>query len=75
MVIAAGIALTGLIGLSRVYLRVHWLSDVSSGWALGVSCFSAVAIVVLVIAHIRDNPRRNERVTELDPGAGAGAGH
>jgi hypothetical protein len=51
------------------------MSDVTSGWALGVSCFSAVAVVVLVITHIRDNPRRHDRVTELDPGAGAGAGH
>jgi membrane protein DedA with SNARE-associated domain/membrane-associated phospholipid phosphatase len=73
LVIAAGIALTVLIGLTRVYLRVHWLSDVSAGWALGVSCFSAVAAVVLVVAHIRDNPRR-VRAPELDPGAGAGAG-
>ncbi len=75
LVISAGILLTGLIGLTRVYLRVHWLSDVTSGWALGVSCFSAVAIVVLVIAHIRDNSRRHERAPQLDPGAGAGAGH
>ena len=73
--IAAGIALTGLVGVTRIYLRVHWMSDVTSGWALGVSCFSAVAVVVLVITHIRDNPRRHDRVTELDPGAGAGAGH
>jgi membrane protein DedA with SNARE-associated domain/membrane-associated phospholipid phosphatase len=74
-VIAAGIALTGLIGITRIYLRVHWMSDVTSGWALGVSSFSAVAIVVLVIAHIRDNSRRHERAPKLDPGAGAGAGH
>ncbi len=74
-VIAAGILLTALIGLTRVYLRVHWLSDVTSGWALGVSCFSAVAIVVLVIAYIRDNSRRHERAPKLDPGARAGAGH
>jgi membrane protein DedA with SNARE-associated domain/membrane-associated phospholipid phosphatase len=75
LVIAAGIVLTVLIGLSRIYLRVHWLSDVSSGWALGVSCYAAAAVVVLVIAHIRDNPRRHERAPQLDPGAGAGAGH
>jgi undecaprenyl-diphosphatase len=73
LVIAGGIALTALIGLTRVYLRVHWLSDVSSGWALGVACFSAVAAVVLVVAHIRDNPRR-VHAPELDPGAGSGAG-
>jgi undecaprenyl-diphosphatase len=73
LVIAGGIALTAVIGLTRVYLRVHWLSDVSAGWALGVSVFSAVAAVVLVIAHIRDNPRR-VGPPELDPGARAGAG-
>jgi membrane protein DedA with SNARE-associated domain/membrane-associated phospholipid phosphatase len=72
LVIAAGIALTALIGLTRAYLRVHWLSDVSSGWALGASCYALAAAVVLVIAHIRDNPPR-ERAPELDRGAGAGA--
>ena len=74
LLVAGGILLAGLIGLTRVYLRVHWLSDVSAGWALGASCFSAVAAVVLVVAYIRDNPRR-DRSPELDPGARAGAGH
>jgi membrane protein DedA with SNARE-associated domain/membrane-associated phospholipid phosphatase len=73
LLIAAGIALTVLIGLTRVYLRVHWMSDVSAGWALGASCFSAVAAVVLVVGHIRDNPRRHERAPEPDPAARAGA--
>jgi membrane protein DedA with SNARE-associated domain/membrane-associated phospholipid phosphatase len=72
LVIAGGIALTGLIGLTRVYLRVHWLSDVSAGWALGASAFAVVAAVVLVISHIRDNPPR-VGPRELDPGASAGA--
>jgi membrane protein DedA with SNARE-associated domain/membrane-associated phospholipid phosphatase len=72
LVIAGGIVLTALIGLTRVYLRVHWLSDVSSGWALGASCYALAAAVVLVIAHIRDNPPR-EPASELDRGAGAGA--
>jgi membrane protein DedA with SNARE-associated domain/membrane-associated phospholipid phosphatase len=59
LVIAVGIALTALIGLTRVYLRVHWLSDVSGGWALGVSAYALAAAVVLVVFHIRDNPRRS----------------
>jgi membrane protein DedA with SNARE-associated domain/membrane-associated phospholipid phosphatase len=59
LLIGASIVLTALIGLTRGYLRVHWLSDVTAGWALGISCFAAVAIVVLVIGHIRDNRARS----------------
>ncbi len=54
-VIAGGIALTALIGLSRVYLEVHYLSDVSAGWALGAAAFSFCAAVALVISTVRQN--------------------
>ena len=73
LVIVVGIAITALVGLTRVYLKVHWLSDVSSGWALGASCYALAAALVLAVAHIRDNPRRHDRPSQLDPGAGAGA--
>jgi undecaprenyl-diphosphatase len=57
LVVGAGIAITALVGLSRVYLDVHWLSDVTAGWALGVACFSAAAAVALIGTYIRDNLR------------------
>jgi undecaprenyl-diphosphatase len=56
--VGAGIALTALVGLSRVYLNVHYLSDVSAGWALGAAAFSLCAAVALVITQVRQNPTR-----------------
>jgi hypothetical protein len=33
---ALSLTLIGLIGLSRVYIGVHWLGDVIAGWAVGI---------------------------------------
>jgi membrane protein DedA with SNARE-associated domain len=55
-VVAAGIVLTVMVGLSRVYLNVHYLSDVSGGWALGAAAFSFCAAIGLVISQVRQNP-------------------
>jgi undecaprenyl-diphosphatase len=53
--IAAGIVLAASIGLSRVYLGVHYLSDVNAGWALGAASFSLCAAVALVVTTLRQN--------------------
>jgi undecaprenyl-diphosphatase len=57
-VVSTGFALTALIGLSRVYLDVHYLSDVSAGWALGAAAFSLAAAVGLVVSQVRQNPEQ-----------------
>ena len=73
-VIGAGIAVTALVGLTRVYLDVHWLSDVSGGWALGASAFAAAAAVALIFVHIRDNHRVDGRDRDNADERGAAGG-
>jgi undecaprenyl-diphosphatase len=53
--VVGGIALAALVGLSRVYLQVHYLSDVFGGWALGALCFSFFAVWALLLGQLRKN--------------------
>jgi membrane protein DedA with SNARE-associated domain/membrane-associated phospholipid phosphatase len=57
VLIAAGVAVTVVVGLTRIYLGVHYLSDVFSGWGLGVSAFAGCAAVAVLATHLRQNAR------------------
>ena len=46
LTVAAGVAFAVTMGLSRVYLGHHWLTDVLAAWALGVAW-----LAVVVTAH------------------------
>ena len=46
------------VGASRVYLRVHYLTDVIGGLALGTGIFSLAGIVALVVGALRNNGGR-----------------
>ena len=41
--VTLALILTGLVGLSRPYLGVHWPSDIVGGWALGAMVAMAAA--------------------------------
>ena len=56
-----GIVLAAVVGLSRAYLHIHYLSDVSAGWALGAAAFAACGAVSMVITHLRQNPAGDAR--------------
>ena len=51
----AGLALAVAIGLSRVYLRVHYLSDVLGGWGFGAAVFALLSALAVVVSYFRQN--------------------
>jgi membrane protein DedA with SNARE-associated domain/membrane-associated phospholipid phosphatase len=68
--VALGIA--AVVGVTRVYLRAHWWSDVTGAWGLGAGIFALLAAIALVVEYIRHNgDARAEEATE--PAAARGS--
>ncbi|MCC6713569.1 MAG: phosphatase PAP2 family protein [Candidatus Dadabacteria bacterium] len=53
-ILSVAIVLTLLVGISRIYLGVHWPSDVLAGWLAG----TAWAFMLWIIAHYYTNKYR-----------------
>jgi undecaprenyl-diphosphatase len=56
--IVAAVVLAAGIGLTRVVLRAHYLSDVVGGWGVAAGLFALCGMAALVIVHVRNNAVR-----------------
>ncbi|MEP6953166.1 MAG: bifunctional DedA family/phosphatase PAP2 family protein [Solirubrobacteraceae bacterium] len=54
---AIGVIMATAIGLSRVLLGAHYLSDVVAGWGLGAAIYALCGVVALLVGHMRNNQR------------------
>jgi len=55
VLVFAGLGIAAAVGVSRVYLRAHWWSDVAGGWGLAAGIFGLLGVIALVVEHIRHN--------------------
>lgn len=57
--VTVAVAIVVVVGFTRVYLRVHFLTDVLGGAALTVALWSVIGALALVAGHVRHNGRRS----------------
>jgi len=57
--IAVNIFIIFSVGFSRVYLRVHWFSDIAGGYALGLFWLTFLILVFRIIAQLFKSKKNN----------------
>ena len=53
--VVVALVLAAAIGGTRVFLEVHWASDVGGGWGVGAAIFGAVGTAGLIVGYFRNN--------------------
>ena len=70
LLVAVGLFFAALVGVSRLVLAVHWLSDVVAGWALGTS---VALTVVCTLWYLTTRTRESPPAESRQPAGGRGA--
>lgn len=52
--LAIAVTIVVLVGLSRVYLGVHWASDIAGGWSAGTVWLASAVAAFEIILRLRD---------------------
>jgi membrane-associated phospholipid phosphatase len=53
--VTVAVGIVAVVGVTRVYVRVHYLSDVLGGAALGIALWSLLGTLALVAGYVRHN--------------------
>ena len=62
--VTVAVILAAVVGVTRIYLRAHFLTDVLGGYALALAIWSIVGVFALFAGRVRHNVRADDRRRE-----------